>query len=124
MAVRIEQICQRSFVLRHRFRQVHRLRGRGSLVEQRRIGDLQSCQIGDHRLKIEERFQPALRDLGLVGCVRRVPTGILQHVPLDHRRRDAVGVAHAEVGAEDLVLRGEQTQRFQRLQLASGRGGA
>ena len=74
--------------------EMHRLRGRRALVEQRRVGDFQARQVRHHRLKIEERLEPALGDLGLVGRVRRVPARILEHVAQDHRRRDAIVVTH------------------------------
>ena len=45
----------------------HRLAGGGRFVEQRGVGDLHPGQIADHRLEIEQRFEPALGDLGLVG---------------------------------------------------------
>ena len=40
----------------------------------------------DHRLEVEQRLEPALGDLRLVGRVRRVPAGVLQDVALDDRR--------------------------------------
>ena len=51
-----------------------------------------------HRLEVEERFEPALRDLRLVRRVRRVPARVLEHVAQDDARRDAVVVAEADVG--------------------------
>ena len=57
--------------------------------------------------KLSSAFEPALRDLRLVRRVRRVPAGILEHVPEDHARRDAVVVAEADVRLEQLVLRRE-----------------
>ena len=58
----------------------------------------------DHRLEVQQRLQPPLRDLRLVGRVLRVPARVLQDVALDHRRRDAVRVAHADERLPDLVL--------------------
>ena len=43
----------------------------------------------DHRLEIQERLKPALRDLGLVRRVLGVPARIFQNISLNHRRRDA-----------------------------------
>ena len=71
----------------------HRFGGGGGFVEQRRVGDLERRQVGDHRLEIEERFESALRDLGLVGRVSGVPAGVLENVSLNHRRRNAIGIA-------------------------------
>ena len=83
----------------------HRLGGGGRFVEQRGVGDVEAGQVGDHGLEIEQRFEPALRDLRLVGRVGGVPAGIFEDVALDDRRRDRVVIALADEGAEDLVLR-------------------
>ena len=70
---------------RHAVGHRHRLGGRRGLVEQRGVGDLEAGELGDHRLEVEQRLEPALADLGLVGRVRRVPGGVLEHVAQDHR---------------------------------------
>ena len=89
----------RCFAL-HAVQQRHRL-GRGRrLVEQRRVRDLHPRQVAHHRLEVEQRLEAALRDLGLVRRVRRVPAGVLQHVAQDDARRDRVVVAEADEGAE------------------------
>jgi hypothetical protein len=74
----------------------HRFGCGGGFVEQRCIRDLHGGQIAHHRLKIQEPFEPALGDLGLIRGVRGVPARILQHVSLDDARRDAVVVAEAD----------------------------
>ena len=99
---------------RHRF-------GRGRrLVEQGGVRDLEPGQVGDHRLEVEQRLQPALRDLGLVGRVRRVPAGVLEHVALDHRRGDAAVVAHADEAAEDFVAARDFVEFDKRLRFGGG----
>ncbi len=50
-------------------------------------------QVADHRLVVQQRLQPALADLGLVGRVGGVPGRVLQDVALDRRRRDRAVVA-------------------------------
>ncbi len=93
----------------------HRL-GRGrALVEERGIRDRQPGEVGDDRLKVEQGFEPALRDLGLIRGVLRVPARILEHVPQDDRRRDRVVVAHPEVRAVDAVPLGERARPLQQL---------
>ena len=37
----------------------------------------------------EERFEPALRDFGLIWSVRSVPKRILENTPLDHYGRES-----------------------------------
>ena len=95
--------------------------GRGcGLVEQRRVGNLHAAQVADHRLKIEQRLKPALRNLGLIRRVLRVPTGVLEEVSLDHRRGDAVVIALPDVRAPNLILPGQVAERLEGLSLALG----
>ena len=77
--------------------------GRGPFVEQRRVRDRQRGEVADHRLIVEQRFKAALRDLGLVRRVRRVPARILEHVALNHRGRVRARVAHADERAPDFI---------------------
>ena len=64
-----------------------------AFVEERRRRDVHAGQILHDRLEVQQRFEPALGDLGLVRRVGRVPAGILEHVAQDDRGRDAVVVA-------------------------------
>ena len=89
----------------------HGLGRGGALVEQRRVRERQSGEVGDQRLEVEQRLQAALRDLGLVGGVGRVPGGVLEHVAPDHRGRDRVVVAHADQRGHDPVLVGDLAGR-------------
>jgi len=82
---------------------VHGLGGGGRLVEQRRPRYLQPAQIHDHGLEIQQGLQAALRDLGLVGRVGRVPAWVFKNVALNDRRQDGLGVAHADVGTDATV---------------------
>lgn len=100
----------------------HRLGGGSGLVEHRGVGDVESGQVADHRLEVEERFEAALRNFGLVRRVLRIPAGVFEDVALDDRRRDAVVVAEAEVGFEHLVLAGDGLELAQRIELGQGRG--
>ena len=85
--------------------QRHRL-GRGRrLVEQRGVGDGQAGEVGDHRLEVQQRLQPALADLGLVGRVGGVPGRVLEHVAPDHRRGDRAAGSPARSSGRSTVLR-------------------
>ncbi len=57
----------------------------------------------DHGLVGEQRLEPALRDLRLVGGVLGVPAGILEDVAQDHRRHQAAVVTLADERAQHLV---------------------
>ena len=107
----------------NRGRHVHRLGGRGGLVEQRGVGDRQPGQLGDHRLERQQRLQPALRDLRLVGRVLRVPAGVLQHVALHDARHHRAVVAEPEVRAKTAVARRHRAQMSRRPGLAAGSAG-
>jgi hypothetical protein len=96
VAVLVDQIHRRARMLAHREGETHRFRGRGRLIQQRRVGDVQCGQVRHHRLVVEQRLEPSLRDLRLVRRVGGVPAGVFEDVPLDHRRGDATGVAGAD----------------------------
>ncbi len=91
---------------------------RGRLIEQRGVGDVEPGEVADHGLEVEQRLQPALADLGLVGRVGRVPGRILQDVALDHRGQDRAGIALADQGGEDPVLTRELAHMRDRLGFA------
>ena len=99
-------------------RHVHRFRRGGRFIEERCVGDLESGEIDDHLLEIEQRFQTTLRDLGLVRRVGRVPAGILEDIPLDHGRCDAVVVSLAEITFADPIPRRDLPQFLERLVFA------
>ena len=100
--------------LRLPLRHGHRLGRRCRLVQQAGIGDGQAGQIADHGLEIQQGLQPALRDLGLIGRIGRVPCRIFQNVALDRWRRDGTVIAltdqtgHHPVLLRDLLHPGQQ----------------
>ncbi len=102
--------------------QRHRLGGRGALVEQRRVGRGQTGQVPDHGLEVQQRLEPALRDLRLVRRVGGVPARVLEHVAPDHRRGDRAVVALPDHRLERAVLGRQVTQLPCRLPLGRGRG--
>jgi hypothetical protein len=102
--------------------QRHRFGGGCRFIEHRRVGDRHGGQVADHRLKIDQRFQPALRDLRLVGRVSGVPSGVLEDVAQDDAWRDRAVVALADEVLEDLVLRRHRLQLFERLRFGDGLG--
>ena len=105
-------------VRRHRaMTKRHGLGGGGGLVEHRGVGDVETGEVADHRLEVEQRFEATLGNLGLVRRVLRIPAGVFEDVALDDRRRDAVVVAEAEVGFENLVLAGDGLELAQRVEL-------
>ncbi len=101
-------------MLRDGLRQMHRFGRSGAFIEQRGVRDLEPGQVRHHRLEVEERLQPALRDLRLIRRIGRVPPGVFQHVALDDRGRETVVIPHTEVGTEDLILCGELAERVER----------
>ena len=71
-------------VLADPFDQRHRLGGGRRLVKQRRIGDLESGEVADHGLEVQQGLEATLGDLRLIGRVGGVPARILEDVALDH----------------------------------------
>ena len=90
--------------------QRHRLGGGGGLVEHGGAGDVETGEVGDHRLEVDQRLEPALADLGLVGRVGGVPGRVLQHGALDDRRGDRAVVAQPDHRGVDVVGGGALAQ--------------
>ena len=97
--------------------QRHGLHGRGCLVQQGGPGHRQRGQVLDEGLEGEQRLEPPLRDLRLVGGVGRVPGRVLQHVTADHRRGVRAVVAQPDHGAGDGVPGGQAAQLGERFRL-------
>jgi len=100
-------------------RHSHRFGRCGGFVQHGSIRDIERREVGDQRLKIQERFEPALGNFGLIGSVLRIPAGIFQHAALDDRRRDGVVIALADEGAEHFVLAGDAAEFSQRVEFAA-----
>jgi len=94
----------------------------GALVEEGGVGDLHPGEFEDHGLEVEEGFEAALRDLGLIRGVGTVPAGILDDVAAEHRGRDGAVVAESDEGAAGLVL-GEDFFEFRQGGGFGGGGG-
>ena len=100
----------------------HRLgRGRG-LVEQRRVGQMETRQVGHHGLEVQQCFQPTLADLGLIRRVRGVPRRVLQHVALHDQRGARAVVAHADQARSASVDRHDVAQLVQHVVGGARRG--
>ena len=94
----------------------HRLGGSRALVEQRGVGGLEPGEVGDHRLEVQQRLEPALADLGLVGRVGGVPGRVLEHVAAYDGRRHRAVVAESDHRDQRVVHRSDLAEL--------GRGGA
>ncbi len=98
----------------------HGLGGGGGFVEERGVGQWQPGEIGHHCLKDQQRFQAALGNLGLVGGVLGIPTGVLENAALDDPGHDDAGIAHAQPRPGGLVFLGHGFQLAQKFGLAQG----
>ncbi len=105
---------------RHPLRHGHRLGAGGRLVQQRRIGDLQPGQVGNHRLEIQQRLKPTLRNLGLIGRIGRVPRRVLKDIALDRGRRHRAMIALPDQRGEHLVLARRHPHVMQQFALRLG----
>ncbi len=103
-------------------RQRHAFGRGGGLVEHRRVRHRCPGQVGHHRLEVQQRFEPALRDLRLVWGVRGVPGGALQHVAPDHRRRDRAVVAQPDHLGVRVAAARQRAQFGQRLRFGGRLG--
>ena len=114
---RMTIICdEKSFPTRNRrVTKRHRLRRAGRFVQHRCVRDLELCQVDDHLLEIEQRFETALRDLSLIRRISGVPARIFQNVPLNHGRRDAIGVTRADKTLLDPVFLRDRAELSQRV---------
>lgn len=95
----------------------HGLSGGGSLIQQGGVGNIHSGEVSDHGLEVEEGLEPSLGNLGLVGGILGVPSGVFHQIPQDHGGGEGAIVTHPNVGTEDLVLQGDSLQRPQQLGL-------
>jgi hypothetical protein len=111
-----------ALALRDAPRHGHGFGGGGGFVEQRGVGDLQAGEVDHHLLVVEQGFQPALGDLGLVGRVGGVPAGVLEQVAQDHGRRQRAVVALADQRLLQHVLRRDGLQRGERRMFRHGGG--
>ncbi len=93
----------------------HGFRRRCRFIEQRCVGDIETGQIADHGLVVQQRLKTALADFRLVGRIGRVPRGVFQNVALDDRRRDGAVIALANQRGQHLVLVGRFTKTVERL---------
>ena len=90
--------------------------GRGrALVEERRIREIHRREVAHHRLEVQQRLEPALTDLGLVGRVGGVPGRVLQHVAHDDGRGDRVVIAESDQRRVHPVAARELPQLRERL---------
>ena len=86
----------------------HRFGGGRRFVQQRTVADFHAGQRNDRRLEIQQRFQPSLRNFGLIRRIRGIPGRILENVPLDHGRRSRSVIAHADQTAVELIFAGNR----------------
>mmetsp|Transcript_75957 Transcript_75957/g.183644 ORF Transcript_75957/g.183644 Transcript_75957/m.183644 type:complete len:287 (-) Transcript_75957:38-898(-) len=100
--------------------EVHGLGGGGGLIQQAGVGDVQTRQLRHHRLEVQQRFQPTLRDLRLVWRVARVPARVLQDVAQDHLRRLGAVIALPDVALQHLVLVCHRADGGERFRLTHG----
>ena len=96
--------------LRHPARHRHRLGGGGGFVEQRGVGELQAGEVDHHLLVVQQGFEAALGDLGLVGRVGGVPARVLEHVAQHDRGDVGAVVALADQGLLHHVAAGDRLQ--------------
>ena len=96
---------------------------RRRLVQQAGIGNGQAGQVGDHRLVVQQRLEPPLRDFRLIGGIGCVPGGVFQNVALDRRRGDGAVIALPDQAGHHPVLCGHLAHFRQQLVFGQRRPG-
>ena len=99
----------------------HGLGSGGGLVEQRGVGNVEARQIGDHSLEIQQCLEATLADFRLIGRIGRVPSGILQDIALDHRRKVGAVVSLADERGQHLVTGCDRAHLCQHFRLSERR---
>ena len=85
----------------------HRFGGGGGLVQQRAVADLHARERDHGGLEVQQRFEAALRNLGLIGRIGGVPRGILEDVARDGGGNRAGVVTHADERPQAAVALGQ-----------------
>ncbi|CAB4644463.1 unannotated protein [freshwater metagenome] len=76
----------RAFLTGNATSQQHGLSNSCGLIKHGRVSGRHSGQVSDHGLEVQQGFQATLRNLWLVGGVGGIPTGVFEHVALNHTR--------------------------------------
>ena len=95
----------------------HGLCSGGRAVVHRGVADVHACQLGHHRLVLEDVVQRALRDFCLIGRVGREELRALQQA-WNHGGRVVVIDAVAREASQLLVLRAKLREDIAHLQFA------
>ena len=110
-----------AFALDAALGQRHGFSGCGGFIKHGRIGDRHAGQVADHGLEIDQRLHAALRNLGLVGRVGGIPSGVFQHVAQNHARRIGAVITLANKAFEHLVLGSHCLELLERGRFRDGR---
>src|SRR5688572_21027668 len=81
----------------HGLAKMHRLRCSSAFIKERSVRNRKCGQIRHHRLEIQKRLEPPLRNLSLVRSVLRIPTWILENIALNDRRHNTVVISHSDI---------------------------
>jgi hypothetical protein len=100
----------------------HRFGRSGSFIQQRSVGNRHGGQVRNNRLKIEQRFQSALRDFGLIGCILCVPSRIFENRALDDAGHVSSVIAKANIGTKKFVGDGDGAHSIEIFLLALAGG--
>ncbi len=103
------------FGLGHPFGQRHRLGGGGRFIQQGGACQIHAGQIQRQLLEVEQGFETALCQLGLIGGVGGIPTRIFQHVAQNDMGHMGIVITHADVALGNLVLSGIALELGERL---------
>ncbi len=103
------------FGLGHPLGQRHRLGGGGRFIQQGGTRQIHAGQIQRQLLEVEQGFETALCQLGLIGGVGGIPTRVFQHVAQNDVGHMGIVITHADIALGNLVLSGIAPELGQRL---------
>ena len=61
-------------------------------------------KVANHRLKVQQAFQTALRDFGLVRRVLCVPARVFKYITQNNRRRNGIVITLANIVFEHFIF--------------------
>jgi len=105
----------------HAVEHEHGFGGGGGFIQKRGIGYFHAGEVAHHGLEIEQGFEAALGNFGLVGRVLGVPTRIFEDVAQDDARHNHVVIAQTDVVFVHLVFIGHHAQGLEHFVLVEGR---
>ncbi len=93
-----------------------------SFVKQRRVCGGQANQVRNHCLEVDQRFQPTLRNFGLIRRICGVPSGVFQNIAPDNRWGQSWVISQTNHRNTGIIAARVLAQNGERLMFRHGTG--